>query len=50
MTTDDTPKSQLILYVDDAGHARVQVRVEDDTVWLTQRQTGTSAPWTWARA
>ena len=38
MEPNDKPKSELILYTDDSGMARVQVRVEDETVWLTQRQ------------
>ncbi|HQH27050.1 MAG TPA: virulence RhuM family protein, partial [Oligoflexia bacterium] len=30
--------SELILYQTDSGQTRIQVRLEDDTVWLSQRQ------------
>jgi len=32
------PRSELLLYQADDGQTRVQVRLEDETVWLTQRQ------------
>ena len=38
MEPNDKPKSELILYTDDSGMARVRVRAEEGTVWLTQRQ------------
>lgn len=32
------PRSELLLYEADDGQTRVQVRLEDETVWLSQRQ------------
>ncbi|MBB4656321.1 hypothetical protein GGR73_002894 [Xanthomonas sp. F14] len=40
MNTDDkdAPASELILYRTDDAQTRVQVRLEGDSVWLTQAQ------------
>ncbi len=32
------PHSEILLYQTEDGHSRVQVRLEDETVWLTQAQ------------
>ena len=31
-------KSQIILYQTEAGQTKLQVKMEDETVWLTQEQ------------
>ena len=44
------PKSELILYQTEDNRTRIEVRLENETVWLTQKQmaelfqTGMSAP------
>ena len=30
--------SQLLIYQDNKGHIKIDVRLEDETVWLTQEQ------------
>ncbi len=32
--------SHFLVYVDEAGQAKIDVRFGDDTVWLTQLQLG----------
>jgi hypothetical protein len=32
----ETPKGEVLLYQSDDGSARLDVRLEDETVWLTQ--------------
>jgi hypothetical protein len=34
---DNVPRSDLILYQTEDGRTRIQVRMEDETVWLTQK-------------
>ena len=34
------PGSELLLYQTEDGHTRVQVRLENETVWLSQKQLG----------
>jgi hypothetical protein len=34
----DQPKSDLILYQTEDGKTRLEVRLENDTVWLSQNQ------------
>ncbi len=36
-TPEPAPQSSLILYQTEDGQTRVQVRLEDETVWLTQK-------------
>lgn len=36
MTTDDTPKGELILYQTEDGRTRIECRFEGETIWLTQ--------------
>jgi hypothetical protein len=31
-------KSQIIFYLTEDGNTRIQVRLEDETVWLSQNQ------------
>ena len=38
METEHTPKSELILYQTDDGGTRIEVRMQGETVWLTQNQ------------
>ena len=38
MKDDTSTKSEIILYQTEDGHTRVQVRLQDETVWLTQKQ------------
>lgn len=35
---DSTPQGEIIIYEGDGGEPRIQVRVEGETVWLTQAQ------------
>lgn len=35
---DDNQKPQIILYITEDGQAKLQVKIEDETVWLTQDQ------------
>lgn len=37
MTDEPLPQSELILYQTDDGRTRVEVRLQDETVWLTQK-------------
>ncbi len=37
-TQPDTPRSELLLYRGDDARTRVEVRLEGDSVWLSQRQ------------
>lgn len=32
-----TPGSELLINQTEDGHTRIQVRLEDETVWLTQK-------------
>ena len=34
------PRSDIILYTTDDGKQRIEVRLEGETVWLTQAQIG----------
>ena len=34
----DKPNSEIIIYEGDNGQPRIEVRVENETVWLTQDQ------------
>ena len=36
-TPDDKPSSEILLYQDEGGHSRIEVRLEDETVWLSQK-------------
>ena len=38
MSDEPLPNSEIILYQTEDGGARVQVRLQDETVWLTQQQ------------
>ncbi len=38
MTTQFTTHDQIIIYQGEEGHPRIEVRVESETVWLTQQQ------------
>ena len=38
IATDPPPSGELLLYQSDDGRARMQVRLQDGSVWLTQRQ------------
>ena len=33
---DKSPRSEILLYQSEDGRTRIQVRLEDETVWLTQ--------------
>jgi hypothetical protein len=33
---DKQPQSEILIYQTDGGHTRIQVRLENETVWLTQ--------------
>lgn len=35
--TDETPKSEIILYQTDDGQTRIHCRFENETIWLTQK-------------
>ena len=35
---DDAPNSEIIIYESDDGKPQISVRVENETVWLTQTQ------------
>ncbi|MDZ4289013.1 MAG: hypothetical protein U0984_13685 [Prosthecobacter sp.] len=37
MSEESTPQSEIILYQTEDGRTRVQVRLQDETVWLTQK-------------
>lgn len=34
---DKLPQSEILIYQTEDGHTRIQVRLEDETVWLTQK-------------
>ena len=36
--TNDSPGSEIVLYQTEDGKSRISVRLEGETVWLTQRQ------------
>ena len=38
MSDEPLPQSEIILYQTEDGGTRVQVRLQDETVWLTQKQ------------
>jgi len=38
MSNESLPQSEIILYQTEDEHTRVQVRLQDQTVWLTQKQ------------
>lgn len=38
MSSPGEPKSEIMLYQAEGGQSRIQVRLEDETVWLTQVQ------------
>ena len=38
MSDEPLPNSKIILYQTEDGGTRVQVRLQDETVWLTQQQ------------
>ena len=38
MADEPKPKSELVLYQTEDGRTRVEVRLENETVWLTQAQ------------
>lgn len=38
LPTSEKPKSELILYRTEDGKTKIEVRLQDDTVWLTQKQ------------
>ena len=38
MSDEPLPNSEIILYQTEDGRTRVQVRLQDETVWLTQEQ------------
>lgn len=38
MPDEPKPKSELVLYQTEDGRTRVEVRLENETVWLTQKQ------------
>ena len=38
MSDEPLPNSEITLYQTEDGHTRVQVRLQDETVWLTQQQ------------
>jgi len=33
----DKPRSQILIYRSEAGETKIEVRLQDETVWLTQR-------------
>lgn len=37
METPKLPESQFLVYADESGHVKIDVRLEDGTVWLTQQ-------------
>lgn len=37
MSSDNPPRSEIILYQTDDGRTRVQCRFEEDTLWLSQK-------------
>jgi hypothetical protein len=37
MTESKQPQSEIILYQTEDRHTRIQCRIEDETVWLTQK-------------
>ena len=38
MSEEPLPRSELILYQTEDGQTRIQCRLEDETLWLTQAQ------------
>ena len=34
---DKTPASEILIYQTEDGRTRIQVRLENETVWLTQK-------------
>ena len=38
MPVNEPPQSSIILYQTEDGHARIQCRIEDEMIWLTQAQ------------
>ena len=38
MTDDPLPQSEILLYQTEDGRTRIQCRLEDETIWLTQAQ------------
>lgn len=41
MTKPNSPNSEIILYQTEDGQTKLEVRLEDETVWLTQQQLAT---------
>jgi len=39
MTKPNSPNSEIILYQTEEGQTKLEVRLEDETVWLTQQPT-----------
>ena len=37
---DKSPRSELLIYQTEDGKTRIQVRLENETAWLTQSQMG----------
>ncbi len=37
MNTEKAPESEIIIYKQDDGNIKIDVRLEDDTVWLSQK-------------
>jgi len=35
--SDETPASEILIYQTEDGRTRIQVRLENETVWLTQK-------------
>lgn len=35
--SDETPRSEIVLYQTEDGHTRIQCRFENETIWLTQK-------------
>ena len=36
MNTEQVPKSDILIYQQSDGNIKIDVRLEDETVWLTQ--------------
>ena len=41
MTKSNKPTGEIILYQTEDGQTKLEVRLEDETVWLTQQQLAT---------
>ena len=37
MNTEKAPESEIIIYRQDDGNIKIDVRLEDETVWLSQK-------------